>query len=58
MNAQKPLKPRHAFIPPTLKAVAEYAAALNVRAPADTALKNMLKWLLTFTNPLLIMHAN
>ena len=24
MNAQKPLKPRHAFIPPTLKAVAEY----------------------------------
>jgi hypothetical protein len=39
MNAQKLLKPRHAFIPPTLKAVAEYAAALNVRTPADTALK-------------------
>jgi hypothetical protein len=39
MNAHKPLKPRHAFTPPTLLQVSEYAAALNVRAPADTALK-------------------
>ncbi len=32
-------QPTHKFTPPTLKQVAEYAAALNLRAPAETAQK-------------------
>ncbi|NLX22634.1 MAG: hypothetical protein GXY55_13345 [Phycisphaerae bacterium] len=35
----KALKPRHNFTPPTLAQVADYAAALNVVAPAITAQK-------------------
>jgi hypothetical protein len=39
MSQPKQLRPRHNFVPPTLKQVAEYAAALRVRTPAETAQK-------------------
>ncbi len=34
-----PKRPRHKFVPPELKEVAEYAAGLRLRNPAETAQK-------------------